>query len=121
MSNECTSSCSVPTIEQPNASCACSDHPVKPRRPTSVLRQFTRRTLFLVGACLACCAPLIAPYVFGLFVGTPLATLVIGEREVAVVLAMLSVIGALVVWWLRHQARAQAKSADFTPYYYSRS
>jgi hypothetical protein len=81
MSTQCETSCSVSHSENTDA-CDCSSDTSatlevgqKSLAVKSVQGQALGGALMLGVACLACCAPLIAPVILGLVVGTPLAAL----------------------------------------------
>jgi hypothetical protein len=112
MSKQCETSCNVPSFENTEV-CGCpSDTPVtleagrKSSFAQSRLGQTLGGALMLGVACVACCAPLIAPVILGLVAGTPLAALLTLSRGWLVGgLALLTVAGA-VGWFVYKSTRA---------------
>jgi hypothetical protein len=106
MSEQCETSCS--TSASTEASCGCSSNTPIPlevdkKRPSakSVLGQTLGGALMLGVACLACCAPLIAPVILGLVAGTPLAALLTFSSGWLVGgFALLLVVAGTVGWYL---------------------
>ena len=110
MSKQCETSCSTSALET-TAACGCSsDTPVSDTKSLlvkSVLGQTLGGALMLGVACLACCAPLIAPVILGLVAGTPLAALLTFSSGWLVGgLALLLVAGTTVGWYLYKSTQA---------------
>jgi hypothetical protein len=117
MSKKCETSCSVPNSENTEASCGCSsDTPAtlevgQKRLPVkSALGEVLGGALVLGVACLACCAPLIAPVILGLVAGTPLAALLTFSSGWLVGgLALLLVLAGTVGWYFYKSTRARTR------------
>jgi uncharacterized membrane protein len=111
MSKQCETSCSTSALENTDTACGCSSEapaaleagkkssPVK-----SVLDQTPVGALMLGVACLACCAPLVAPVILGLVAGTPLAALLIFSSGWLVGAALL--VAGTVGWYVYKSTRA---------------
>lgn len=118
MSKQCETSCSVPNSENTDACDCSSDTPVtlevgKKSLPTkSVFGKTLGGALMLAVACLACCAPLIAPVILGLVAGTPLAALLTFSSGWLVGgLALLMVAGT--VGWYLYKKSARVRFQRF--------
>jgi hypothetical protein len=111
MSKQCETSCS--TSANTEASCSCSSNTLatlevdkKSSSAKSAPGQTLGGVLMLGVACLACCAPLIAPVILGLVAGTPLAALLTFSSGWLVGgLALLLVMGFTLAWRMRNKAQ----------------
>jgi uncharacterized membrane protein len=118
MSKQCETSCSVPHSENTDACDCSSDTPAtlevgkQSSLTTSVLGQALGGALMLGVACLACCAPLIAPVILGLVAGTPLAALLTFSSGWLVGGIALLVVAGTVSWYL-YKKSARAKTKKF--------
>jgi uncharacterized membrane protein len=121
MSEQCETSCS--TSASTEASCGCSSNTPIPlevdkKRPSakSVLGQTLGGALMLGVACLACCAPLIAPVILGLVAGTPLAALLTFSSGWLVGgLALLLVVAGTVGWYLYKKSTRATRLRNQAP------
>jgi hypothetical protein len=112
MSKQCETSCSTSALENTDA-CGCSNNTQvslevgkKSFSAKSVLGQTLGGVLMLAVACLACCAPLIAPIILGLVAGTPLAALLTVSSGWRIGgLALLLVVAGTVGWYLYKSTR----------------